>query len=108
MDQEIIAKAREAKSAEELLAMAKENDIELTGEQAKEYYDRLHASGELSDDELDNVAGGGCGSFETKCPRCGCKDYDLSDRTYTVTVPHPYHQILCHYNKCRNCGHEFQ
>ena len=108
MDQEIIAKAREAKSAEELLAMAKENDIELTGEQAKEYYDRLHATGELSDDELDNVAGGGCGSFETKCPRCGCKEYDKSDRTYTVRVPNPLHMEVFNYHRCRNCGHEFQ
>ena len=73
MNQEIIAKAREAKSAEELLAMAKENDIELTGEQAKEYYDRLHASGELADDELDSVAGGG-----NKCEggMIVCEEYD--------------------------------
>ena len=60
MNSELIAKAKEAKSAEELLAMAKENDIEITGEQAKEYYDRLHASGELADDELDSISGGGC------------------------------------------------
>ena len=107
MNQEIIAKAREAKSAEELLAMAKENDIEFTGEQAKEYYDRLHATGELADDELDNVAGG-CDSFATKCPRCGCKEYDKSDRTYTVRIPNPLHMEVFNYHKCRNCGHEFQ
>ena len=62
MNSELIAKAKEAKSAEELLSLAKENAIELTGEQAKEYYDRLHTTGELADDELDSVSGGGCRS----------------------------------------------
>ena len=58
---ELIAKAKEAKSAEELLVLAKENSIELTEEQAQELFDRLHSIGELSDDELDDVAGGkGC------------------------------------------------
>ena len=58
---ELIAKARTAKSPEELLALAKENGIELTEETAKMYFDQLHPkTGELDDDELDNVAGGGC------------------------------------------------
>ena len=38
MNQEIIAKAKKGKSAEELLALAKENNIELTQEQAKELF----------------------------------------------------------------------
>lgn len=58
---EMIEKAKEAKTAEELLALAKENNIEMTEEEAKTYFAQLHpASGELSDDDLDNVAGGGC------------------------------------------------
>ena len=60
MNQEIIAKAKEAKSAEELLAMAKESGIPITEELAKECFDRMHTTGELADDELDQV-GGGCG-----------------------------------------------
>lgn len=55
---ELIAKAKEAKSAEELLSLARENKIELTEEQAKEYYNRLHSTGELTDDDLEKVAGG--------------------------------------------------
>ena len=55
---ELILKAKEAKSVEELLALARENNIELTEEQAKECYDRLNSIGELSDDELEKVAGG--------------------------------------------------
>ena len=58
---ELLEKAKQTKSAEELLALAKENKIEMTDEQAKAYYAQLHpASGEIADDELENVAGGGC------------------------------------------------
>ena len=103
MDQEIIAKAKEAKSAEELLAMAKENDMELTEEEAKEYYDRLHASGELADDELDSVAGGiGC----TKCPDCGSKDYHETSDTYIRS--HQTSVMKLHYLQCDKCGKKFK
>lgn len=56
----IYEKARQAKTADELLAIARENGAELTEEQANAYFERLNKSGELSDDELDNVSGGGC------------------------------------------------
>ncbi len=60
---ELIEKAKNAKTTEELLAMAKENGVELTTEEANAYFAQLNPkSGELSDDELDNVAGGGCGN----------------------------------------------
>lgn len=60
---EMIQKAKEAKSAQELLALAEENGVEMTEQEAIERFEALNAlSGELSDDELDNVAGGGCGS----------------------------------------------
>ena len=60
MNEELLKKAREAKSAEELLEMAKKNGIELTEERAKEYFERFNANGEISDEELEEVAGG-CG-----------------------------------------------
>lgn len=63
ISKELLEKAKTAKSAEELLELAKAENIELTAEQAKEYFATIHASGELSDEELDNVAGG-CGSGE--------------------------------------------
>ena len=56
---ELLEKAKQAKTAEELLAMAKEENIELSAEEAEKAFARLNASGELSDEELDNVAGGG-------------------------------------------------
>ncbi len=57
---ELIESAKKAKSIEELLALAKENGFELSEEEAKAYYEQFHKTGEMSDDELDNVAGGGC------------------------------------------------
>ena len=51
-------KAKSAKSAEELLAMAKESGVEMTEAQAAKYFDELHKEGELTDDELAAVAGG--------------------------------------------------
>ena len=64
---ELIAKAKEAGRAEELLDIAKANDVELTAEEAKTYFEQLKANSAVSDDELDTVAGGsdgGCGSDE--------------------------------------------
>ena len=60
MDKELFEKAKAAKSAEELLSLAKANGVELTEEEAAEYFAQLNKSGEISDEELDNVAGGGC------------------------------------------------
>ena len=60
MNEEILEKARQAKSAEELIALAKENGEELSEEEAAAYFAQLNKSGELSDEELDSVAGGGC------------------------------------------------
>ena len=61
VSKELLEKAKTAKSAEELLAMAKVENVEMSAEQAAEYFVTIHASGELSDEELDNVSGG-CGS----------------------------------------------
>ena len=66
---ELLEKAKTAKTAEELLELAKAENIELTEERAKEYFATIHASGELSDEELDNVSGG-----------CG-RDYEPSGET---------------------------
>lgn len=60
---EMIAKAKSTECAEELLNMAKAGGLELTPEDAKVYFEMLNPkTGELSDDELDAVSGGGCKS----------------------------------------------
>lgn len=55
---EQLAKVKSAKSIEELLAMAKESGITLSEEEAGKYFVEMHKEGELSDEELENVAGG--------------------------------------------------
>ena len=58
MAKEILQKLRVAKSPEELMDIAKANGTALTAEQAKAAYDQLRGGGELSDDDLDKIAGG--------------------------------------------------
>ena len=60
LTKELIEKAKTANTAEELLAMAKAENIEMTAEEAAKVFAELHKTGELSDEELDNVSGG-CG-----------------------------------------------
>ena len=63
---EMIEKAKVAKTAEELYEIAKANNIEMTEDEAAAYFAQLMPkSGELDDDDLDNVAGGG-----------GCLEYE--------------------------------
>ena len=59
---ELIAKAQAAKNAEELMALAKENNLELTQEQATVYFKQLNTNGVLHEGELELVAGGACGN----------------------------------------------
>ena len=57
---ELIEKAKAAKSAEELLALAKENNVELTEEAAKTYFEQLNQNDTVSDDDLEMISSGGC------------------------------------------------
>ncbi len=60
MTEELIKKAKEAKSVEDLIILAKDNGIELQEKEAEAYFESLHKSGEIEDDELDSVSGGAC------------------------------------------------
>ena len=74
ISKELIEKAKTAKSAEELLEMAKAENIELTEEEAAQAFAKMNKNGELSDEELDNVAGGGCPGGATP------KKFSVNDR----------------------------
>lgn len=64
MNQELLKKARAAKSPEELLKLAHENGREEFGEEsAKAYFDVLQKTGEITEEELENASGGGCNMF---------------------------------------------
>ena len=99
---EMLEKAKTASSAAELAAIAKECGMELTGEQAQKCFDQLHPPvGECADEELGNIAGGGCGksgSAEdvTPCPQCGSTTF----RKVQTTNGSGYSS----YTICRYCG----
>lgn len=85
---EMISKGIKAQSVQELKEIAAEQDWDMTDEEATAYFDELQNcaaqdSGELSDDELDDVSGGGC---HTK------------DGRLVVTVLHS-----CGHFTCKNC-----
>ena len=92
MNPELIAKAKAAKTAEELIELAKDNNVELTEEEAKTYFEQLNANGAVADDELDAVAGGGCPLFgDNSCPKCGGETKPISRAT----------------RECLTCGYQF-
>ena len=81
---EQIEKAFAAKSAEELLEMAKAENLSLTEEEAEHYFEVLHADPadaeciELSEEEQKNVAGG------SQC--VGGKSYSSDPPYYLITT----------------------
>ena len=81
ISKELLEKAKTAKSEEELLKMAKAENIELTAEQAAKAFAELNKTGELSDEELDNVVGG-CG----KSPRDGNRFGSEAEVTYKYSI----------------------
>lgn len=58
LTQEFIEKVKKAKSAEELVALAKENGLEIPQDKANTLFAQLKGSAELSDEDLSAVAGG--------------------------------------------------
>ena len=72
---DLMEKAQTAKTPEELLALAKEMEVEMSSQEAEETFALLNKKGELSDEELDNVAGGGC-------------DTTVDGKSYTVVSSH--------------------
>ena len=79
LTQEMMEKARAAKTAEELLEIAKANGVEMTEDEAKTYFAQLNPkSGELDEDLLVNVSGGWIimdksAKNEEKEQKSGCK-----------------------------------
>jgi predicted ribosomally synthesized peptide with nif11-like leader len=114
---EMIEKAKAAKSAEELLALAKESGVEMTADEAKTYFAQLNPkSGELNEDDLDLVSGG-CNDSDDSgsnvkdvvtlynevsglaCPKCGKLN------CWTLTTVNYYNNGI-NYWKCNYCAKE--
>ncbi|MGN0349992.1 MAG: Nif11-like leader peptide family RiPP precursor [Roseburia sp.] len=121
MNPELMKKAKAAKSAEELLALAKESGMELTKEDAAAYFTRLHEKKkELSEEELDNVSGG-CGSDDSNpakpsnqliigsviereecCPKC----LETQHKITAIQKRPGYDNCMVISFQCINCNHE--
>ena len=84
---EQMEKAKAAKSVEELLVLAKENGVEMTEEEAGAYYAQLHpTSGEMADEELENVAGGGCHGKDGRLVVTGGYSCDGWEMNYMTVI----------------------
>ena len=114
LNSELLEKAKQAGMAEELMAVAKANGVELTEEEAKEYFEQLHKSGELSDEELDSVAGGGCHKKDGRlivtavysCDGYICKDCDSTgNHKHSHTGMSGSPTISTYQKKCLSCRH---
>lgn len=110
---ELLERAKNAESAEALLALAKENDYEMTAEEAEAYFAQMHKSGELSDEELENVSGGGrrknghlVVSVLYSCEQWRCKDHPNAGYVL-LSSPGPDHLQGCprcgKVRYCKNC-----
>lgn len=96
----MIEKAKVAKSAEELLVLAKGDGVAITAEEAKTYFAQLNpVKGELDDDDLDAVAGGaagGCNNSDKRtCPKCNATLQDVVGTQDTMKF------------KCPSCNAEY-
>ena len=115
MNQELLAKAKKEKTPEELLSLAKESHTEMTEESAKAYFAILHPqTGEMADEELDNISGGACHNGDGKlvvsgmhhCPEWRCKKDGAqgnTDRTWTYCRTC---DCLAACNTCAFCTYE--
>ena len=67
LSQEQLRKVRAARSPQELGELARAEGVTLTPEEAQSYFATLHPPvGELADEELDAVSGGGCGGGKSQ------------------------------------------
>ena len=91
ISKELLKKAKTAKTAEELLEMAKAENIEISAEEAAKAFAELNKTGELSDEELDNVAGGGCGDSNKSgdTPK-----YSVGQRGCTCVGPNKVYYVI--------------
>lgn len=114
LNKELLAKAKNAKTPEELIALAKENGTEMTKESAEAYYNLLHPqNGEVSDDELDNVAGGGCHnggklvvSVMHYCDEWRCKDDGSQCDIDGILVNCNTCRVAAYCFSCKYCSYE--
>lgn len=101
---EQIEKAKQAKTAEELLTFAKESGIELTEEKAKQIFSQLHKEGEVADEELDNVSGGVCSDDWRRLISGDYTDIYCQSCNWTTTWKGKYDEGVHYQGPCPVCN----
>lgn len=97
INKELLEKAKQTNSPEELIEIAKENGITLSAETAVKCFDLLNRSGELSDDDLKNVSSG-CHGYDSPHDRNfpvanSSSSVELNVKNFkTAACPHDYIQ----------------
>lgn len=127
-NEEMILKAKGAKSPEDIVKLAKAEGKSVSLDKAREIFDTLNKKGEVSDDELD-AAVGGCGGYTPpevirmecltgknnrngraywKCKICGSQ---VITSTHEIVVTEANKNIVCEHAlqfktlNCDNCGY---
>ncbi len=98
---EMMEKIKACKSAQELFELAKENGFELSKEEAEKQFADINKTGDISDEELGNVSGGGCSGevpLVQKCVNCQLQGV----RWERLYPDHPYGHFVC-----PRCGNEW-
>ena len=102
---ELMEKAKNAANADALRALAKENGWDMNQEEAKAYFEELHKTGALSDEELENVTGGGCRhdghlivTLAHGCDKWRCKVHGVPLTSHGATDKHKA------FSACTWCG----
>ena len=109
MSEEILAKARKARSPDELFKMVKDSGFDgFTEENARGYFDLLHQSGEIADEELESAVGG-CGGSKRKYaawwPQVDCNPTQRGCKAGPITMNDSAFDIWGYtYWKCKECG----
>ena len=109
MSEEILAKARKARSPDELFKMVKDSGFDgFTEENARGYFDLLHQSGEIADEVLESAVGG-CGGSKRKYaawwPQVDCNPTQRGCKAGPITMNDSAFDIWGYtYWKCKECG----
>lgn len=87
ISKELIEKAKKCTSKEELLELAKAENIKLSDKEVNNIFISANANGVLSDEELDNISGGTCYSSGVECPQsCGYEESRGKTRPYVIVT----------------------
>ena len=116
---DLIQKAKNASSPADIIKLAEENGVEISEESANAYFVQIHKNGELADDELADVSGGGCyhdGKLVVSalnccddwiCHKCGSNQHNVihGHRCDRETSQEKSNMVAC-CGSCKYCIYE--